>query len=115
VILEELAAEVAGLKADHGVVPGLAVVIVGDRSDSKAYVRMKKLAAKKIGFHSVDVALPATATQAEILAAVEALNADPKVTAPLGGRRGHLGYVFFVSKKPPQWTSPQSSMAVAVS
>jgi len=81
-MLEELTAEVESLKANHGVVPGLAVVIVGERSDSKAYVRMKKLAAKKIGFHSVDVDMPATATQAEILAEVEKLNADPKVGAP---------------------------------
>ena len=54
-------------------------MIVGERSDSKAYVRMKKLAAKKIGFHSVDVDLPASATEAEIVKVVEGLNADPKV------------------------------------
>mmetsp|Transcript_45641 Transcript_45641/g.103058 ORF Transcript_45641/g.103058 Transcript_45641/m.103058 type:complete len:352 (-) Transcript_45641:270-1325(-) len=79
VMLAELKVEVAAMKAMHGIVPGLAVVIVGERKDSQAYVRMKKKAAKDIGFHSVDVEMPGTATQAEILAEVKRLNADPQV------------------------------------
>ena len=46
VMLAELKVEVAAMKAMHGIVPGLAVVIVGERKDSQAYVRMKKKAAK---------------------------------------------------------------------
>jgi 5,10-methylene-tetrahydrofolate dehydrogenase/methenyl tetrahydrofolate cyclohydrolase len=51
-MLEELKAEVEALQAKHGVVPGLAVVIVGSRKDSQAYVKMKKQAAKQIGYWS---------------------------------------------------------------
>jgi len=40
---------------------------------AQAYVRMKKVAAKQIGFHSVDVTLPATASEAEIVAAVQVI------------------------------------------
>lgn len=78
-MLEEIKEEVEDMKKKHGIVPGLAVVIVGEREDSKAYVRMKKSAAKKIGFHSVDVDLPATVSQAELIRTVEGLNADPEV------------------------------------
>ena len=81
-MLEELGAEVEAMKASHGIVPGLAVVIVGERKDSQAYVRMKKTAAKKIGFHSVDREMPGTASEAEILAVVQELNADPAVRVP---------------------------------
>lgn len=42
------------LKASHGVTPGLAVVLVGNRTDSATYVRMKKKAAEEVGFYSVD-------------------------------------------------------------
>jgi 5,10-methylene-tetrahydrofolate dehydrogenase/methenyl tetrahydrofolate cyclohydrolase len=55
------------------------VVIVGERRDSQAYVRMKKNAAKKIGFNSVDVELPDTITQAELVMQVEELNARKDV------------------------------------
>ena len=61
-IREEMKREVMALQAEHGVTPGLAVVLVGDRPDSATYVRMKKKAAAEIGFHSVDVTLPDTAT-----------------------------------------------------
>lgn len=61
-IREELKDQVALLQAEHKVTPGLAVVLVGERPDSATYVRMKKKAAAEIGFHSVDVGLPDTAT-----------------------------------------------------
>ena len=61
-IREEMKQEVMALQAEHGVTPGLAVVLVGNRPDSATYVRMKKKAAAELGFHSVDVTLPDTAT-----------------------------------------------------
>ena len=61
---KEVKDSVSALKAKHNVAPGLAVVIVGDRQDSAQYVRMKKKAATEAGFHSVDVALPESCTEA---------------------------------------------------
>ena len=76
---KEVQESVAALKAKHNVAPGLAVVIVGDRQDSAQYVRMKRRAASEAGFHSVDVALPESSTEAEVLDAVARLNTDSKV------------------------------------
>eukprot|EP00977_Amphora_coffeiformis_P018976 scaffold6829_cov171-Amphora_coffeaeformis.AAC.6 len=78
-IQHELKEEVGRLEAEHGVLPGLAVILVGERVDSATYVRMKKKTAAEIGIHSVDVNLPDTVTQEELLKEVEKLNADPKV------------------------------------
>lgn len=60
-------------------VPGLAVVIVGERKDSQTYVRMKRRACAEVGFRSIDCDLPGDATQAQVVAAVRRLNADPDV------------------------------------
>ena len=76
---KEVKDSVSQLKAKHNVAPGLAVVIVGDRQDSAQYVRMKKKAATEAGFHSVDVALPESVSEAEVLDAVARLNTDSKV------------------------------------
>jgi methylenetetrahydrofolate dehydrogenase (NADP+)/methenyltetrahydrofolate cyclohydrolase len=62
-----------------GIRPGLAVVLVGDDPASRAYVRSKDKKAADLGFHSVKKELPASTTQAELLAVVEGLNADPLV------------------------------------
>ena len=79
-IRKEIAGRVAALKESTGVTPGLAVVLVGARPDSKAYVRMKKRACDEAGIdQSRSIDLPATATEAEIVATVEKLNADPTV------------------------------------
>jgi len=71
------------LIAEKGVTPGLAVVLVGARTDSATYVRMKKKAAKEVLFHSVDVNLETTVTQDELLSEIDKLNDDPKVHAIL--------------------------------
>jgi hypothetical protein len=63
----------------HAQVPGLAVVIVGERKDSQTYVRMKKKACEEVGIASFGADLPATATQQEVLDVVAKLNADPEV------------------------------------
>lgn len=64
---------------EHQLKPGLAVVLVGARTDSATYVRMKKKVAAELGFHSVDINFEESVTQAELISAVEQLNADPKV------------------------------------
>jgi methylenetetrahydrofolate dehydrogenase (NADP+)/methenyltetrahydrofolate cyclohydrolase len=78
----DLAARVEKLKA-LGVVPGLGTVLVGDDPGSQAYVSMKHRDSGLIGINSIDKRLPATATQAEVEAVVEELNADPACHAYL--------------------------------
>ena len=78
-IRAEVAADAAEVAAATGRAPGLAVVLVGDRKDSQAYVRSKKKACAEAGIASFGAELPDTATEAEVLAAVEGFNADPRV------------------------------------
>ncbi len=77
-IRTEVAMQVAAL-ARQGVVPGLAVVVVGDHAASQIYVRAKGRACVEAGMHSETVALPADVTEAQLLAAVDRLNADPLI------------------------------------
>ena len=63
----------------HGVTPGLAVVLVGENPASRSYVTGKGRAAKACGFHSIQHTLPAETNEADLLALIEALNADPAV------------------------------------
>src|SRR5881394_3440318 len=74
----ELAVRIGRL-ADEGIVPSLAVVIVGDDPASKVYVRNKALASEGIGIRSQVHALPAETTQATLMAIVKGLNADASV------------------------------------
>src|SRR6185436_8277607 len=71
----ELKVRVDRLRAE-GVVPSLAVVIAGDDPASAVYVRNKALAAEALGMRSQVHAMPATVTQAQVLALVRDLNAD---------------------------------------
>jgi methylenetetrahydrofolate dehydrogenase (NADP+)/methenyltetrahydrofolate cyclohydrolase len=75
----ELQAEVAELQSKHGVVPGLAVVIVGDDPASMSYVRGKRKAAAEVGIHSQEAKFDADLPQVELIAEIERLNADPAV------------------------------------
>jgi methylenetetrahydrofolate dehydrogenase (NADP+)/methenyltetrahydrofolate cyclohydrolase len=77
-IHEETRAEVAQLKA-RGVTPGLAVILVGEDPPSKVYVANKEKMARELGFHSVLKQLPATTSEAALLAEIDALNADPRI------------------------------------
>lgn len=77
-VLEECRADIAAMKA-QGVVPGLAVVIVGDDPASQAYVGSKVRTCGDLGLFSRHIALPATTSQEELLAVVADLNADPAV------------------------------------
>jgi methylenetetrahydrofolate dehydrogenase (NADP+) / methenyltetrahydrofolate cyclohydrolase len=77
-VLAEVAEKTRALAA-QGIQPGLAVVLVGEDPASQVYVKSKGKAAKACGFHSVQHDLPATTSEAELLALVERLNADPKI------------------------------------
>jgi methylenetetrahydrofolate dehydrogenase (NADP+) / methenyltetrahydrofolate cyclohydrolase len=76
--LARIAGEARALIA-LGVTPGLAVVLVGDNPASQTYVAGKGRAAKACGFHSIQHNLSVDTTEAELLALVEKLNADPAV------------------------------------
>ncbi|MBE6758802.1 MAG: bifunctional methylenetetrahydrofolate dehydrogenase/methenyltetrahydrofolate cyclohydrolase FolD [Ruminococcaceae bacterium] len=69
----QVAAETAKLK-EQGIVPGLAVIIVGDDPASRVYVNNKKKACADVGFYSEEHALPAETTQEELVALVQQLN-----------------------------------------
>jgi methylenetetrahydrofolate dehydrogenase (NADP+)/methenyltetrahydrofolate cyclohydrolase len=75
----EVAVAVAQLKAEHGLIPGLAVVLVGEDPASAVYVRNKGEQTKAAGMHSVTHRLPAETSQADLLALVAELNADPAI------------------------------------
>ncbi len=74
-----VAAAAATLKSQHGFQPGLAVVLVGEDPASQVYVRSKTRATAEAGFHGVEHKLPATVSQAELMALISSLNADPAV------------------------------------
>lgn len=74
----EAAKRVAALR-QAGIVPGLAVVLVGDDPASQVYVRNKTRACDEVGVVHFDHRLPATTTQSELEALVDRLNADPRV------------------------------------
>jgi methylenetetrahydrofolate dehydrogenase (NADP+)/methenyltetrahydrofolate cyclohydrolase len=76
---ERIAIEVAALKASHGVTPGLAVVLVGEDPASQVYVRSKGEQTQAAGMHSVTHKLAAETSEADLLALVETLNADPAI------------------------------------
>lgn len=78
-VKQKVAAEVADLKARHGVQPGLAVVLVGDDPASQIYVRSKGQESLAAGFHSETHRLPGDTTQAELMALVRRLNDDPAI------------------------------------
>jgi methylenetetrahydrofolate dehydrogenase (NADP+)/methenyltetrahydrofolate cyclohydrolase len=76
---EQLAVAVAALKSEHGVTPGLAVVLVGENPASEIYVRSKGKQTMEAGMNSFEHKLPASTSQDELLATVDALNKDPAV------------------------------------
>jgi methylenetetrahydrofolate dehydrogenase (NADP+)/methenyltetrahydrofolate cyclohydrolase len=78
---DELVPEVARIARRRGRPPGLGVVLVGDDGPSAIYVRNKVRAAQKLGMTSRVVPLPSGASQQELHAAIEALNADPSIDA----------------------------------
>jgi methylenetetrahydrofolate dehydrogenase (NADP+)/methenyltetrahydrofolate cyclohydrolase len=75
----ELIERIAKLR-ERGIVPGLGTVLVGDDPGSHWYVGAKHKDCAEIGIESIRVDLPATATQAEVEAEIDRLNADPGCT-----------------------------------
>ncbi len=75
----DIALDAARFTEKYGFPPGLGVVLVGDDPASAQYVRMKRRACDKAGITSIAHVLPATATQADVEAAVRELNGDPAV------------------------------------
>jgi len=75
-IKDELRERVAALKA-RGITPGIATVLVGADPGSQLYVGMKHRESEAIGMNSIQVELPAEATQDEVEAVIDRLNADP--------------------------------------
>ena len=74
-----IAGHVARLKAEHGITPGLAVVIVGHDPASQIYVSNKAKQTVEVGMYSEKYELADTTPEADVLALVEKLNADPKI------------------------------------
>ncbi len=81
-VKEQVKAECEELKA-NGIVPGLAVIIVGEDPASQVYVRNKERACEECGFHSVKYALPAETTQDELNALIDELNNDTSINGIL--------------------------------
>ncbi|MDY2777153.1 MAG: bifunctional methylenetetrahydrofolate dehydrogenase/methenyltetrahydrofolate cyclohydrolase FolD [Collinsella sp.] len=81
-VRESVASDVLELRR-HGAEPSLAVVLVGDDQASATYVRSKLRDCEQCGIRSVDHALPADTTQAELMSLVRSLNADPAITGIL--------------------------------
>ena len=74
----DVSARVTALKA-KGITPGLAVILVGDNPASQVYVRNKVKACEDTGMHSVLETWPATLSEADLLARVQAMNQDPAI------------------------------------
>ena len=71
------------LRRDRGIVPGLAVVLIGKNPASEVYVRNKSKAVTESGMHSFDQNLPESVSAAELLDLISQLNADPRVNGIL--------------------------------
>jgi methylenetetrahydrofolate dehydrogenase (NADP+) / methenyltetrahydrofolate cyclohydrolase len=82
-VTDEVRAEVAARVAAGHAMPGLAVVLVGDNPASQVYVRNKRKTTAAVGMQSMAHDLPVTASEDEVLALVDRLNADPAVNGIL--------------------------------
>jgi len=75
----DIALQVAALKSETGIVPGLGVILIGADPASTSYVTAKEKACSEAGMHSQDVRVPAETTQDEALALVRRMNDDPRI------------------------------------
>ncbi len=78
-IRAEIAAEAAQFEAEHGLKPGLAVVLVGNDAPSQVYVSMKGKACRENGFYSREILLPEETSEDELFGVIDGLNADPAI------------------------------------
>jgi len=74
-----VASQVEQLKREKNIVPGLAVILIGDDPASHAYVKMKAKACEKVGFYSITHNMPDTISQDEIIATIEMMNNNPRI------------------------------------
>lgn len=78
-LVEKIAEHVSVLKAKEGVIPGLAVVLVGENAASQVYVRNKAERTKAAGMHSIEHRLPAHTSEEELLALIKEMNEDENI------------------------------------
>ncbi len=78
-IYDEIQAEVAELKEKHGIIPGLATVLVGENPASQSYVRSKQRTCTRVGFNSIGENLSEDVSQEEVEGVVRRLNADTDI------------------------------------
>ena len=78
-IRQELSRDVAELKQQHGIVPGLVTILAGDNPASVSYVTAKQKTAHELGFHSVQDSQPGDISQADLLALIERYNHDNSI------------------------------------
>ena len=78
-VREEIKARAAALTERTGIVPGLAVIIVGENPASQVYVRNKKKACEDAGFYSVVIEMPGDTAQKTLLAKIAELKEDPRI------------------------------------
>jgi methylenetetrahydrofolate dehydrogenase (NADP+)/methenyltetrahydrofolate cyclohydrolase len=78
-LAKSITEQTAELKREHGIQPGLAVVIIGEDPASQVYVRNKKKRAEACGFHSLQHSLPTDVSQDNVLQLIDELNNDPAI------------------------------------
>ncbi len=78
-IHKQVAVDVEALKREKNIVPGLAVILVGDDPASHAYVKMKAKACEKVGFYSITHHMPETISQDEIIQIIRMMNDNPHI------------------------------------
>ena len=78
-VQESVAEATEALKQQKNIVPGLAVILIGDDPASQAYVKMKAKACEKVGFYSITHNMPDTISQNEIIATIEMMNDNPRI------------------------------------
>jgi methylenetetrahydrofolate dehydrogenase (NADP+)/methenyltetrahydrofolate cyclohydrolase len=78
-IKEELKQDIANIKENNNIIPGLATILVGENEASKVYVGAKEKACKELGIYSERIDLPADTKESDLLALIERLNKEPKI------------------------------------
>ncbi len=78
-IRKSLKCEVSRLKEESNVVPGLAMILVGDNPASQVYVNMKTKACEELGIYSVNHRMPAEVSEGELISVIEMLNKNPMI------------------------------------
>lgn len=78
-IKEELKQEIANIKENNNIIPGLATILVGENEASKVYVGAKEKACKELGIFSKRIDIAENTTEAELLSLIKELNQDPAI------------------------------------